>query len=55
MSEILDKYKDVAPLGLGTGAASALVKEGKKIFIDLVVNHLKSGIRLVRQSATHTT
>lgn len=38
MSEILDKYKDVAPLGLGTGAASALVKEGKKIFIDLVVD-----------------
>ena len=38
MSEILDKYKDVAPLGLGTGAASALVKEGKRIFIDLVVD-----------------
>lgn len=39
MSEkILDKYKDTAPLGLGTGAASALVKEGKKIFIDLIVD-----------------
>jgi len=38
MSEILDKYKDTAPLGLGTGAASALVKEGKEIFIDLIVD-----------------
>lgn len=34
---VVDKYKDTAPLGLGTGAASALVKEAKKIVIEVVI------------------
>ena len=36
---VISKYKDTAPLGLGTGAASALVKEAKKIVIDLVIDN----------------
>lgn len=37
-SKILEKYKEVAPIGLGTGAASAIVREGKKLVIDLIVD-----------------